>query len=97
MQALIFVVDAADEERFSEARDELQAMLADEQLADALLLVYANKQDMPDARGVEDVADALGLTSLRERTWHIQACSGTTGDGVREGLDWLAAKLAAKH
>ena len=60
------------------------------ELKDAVVLVYANKQDMPEALGVQDVADSLGLTSMRGRVWYIQACSATTGEGITEGV--LATK-----
>lgn len=95
-QALIFVVDSADEERFEEAREELSKLMEEDELKDACLLVFANKQDMPEARSVQEVADALEVTSIKQRSWYIQACSATTGDGVRDGLDWLAEKLASK-
>jgi small GTP-binding protein len=95
-QALIFVVDSADEERLAEAREELAKLMEEEQLKDAVLLVYANKQDMPEAKGVQDVAEALDLTSIQNRVWYIQACSASNGDGIRDGLDWLAGKLATR-
>lgn len=41
---LIFVVDSNDRERVSEARDELNRMLGEDELRDAVLLVFANKQ-----------------------------------------------------
>lgn len=41
---LIFVVDSNDRERVSEARDELNRMLNEDELRDAILLVFANKQ-----------------------------------------------------
>ena len=41
---LIFVVDSNDRERVGEARDELQRMLAEDELRDAVLLIFANKQ-----------------------------------------------------
>ena len=53
-------------------------------------------QDMPDAKSVQEVADALELTSISKRVWYIQACSASTGDGIRDGLDWLAEKLVKK-
>lgn len=96
-QALIFVVDSADEERLEEAREELAKLMGEEQLKDAVLLVYANKQDMPEALGVHEVADALALTSIRDRVWYIQAASAASGDGIRDGLDWLAEKLVKKR
>ena len=95
-QALIFVVDSADEERLAEAREELHKLMGEEELKDSVLLVYANKQDMPDALSVQEVADALGLQDVVNRVWYIQACSASSGDGLRDGLDWLAGKLAAK-
>ena len=41
---LIFVVDSNDRERVGEARDELNRMLNEDELRDAILLVFANKQ-----------------------------------------------------
>ena len=43
-EGLIFVVDSNDRERAAEARDELQRMLAEDELREAVLLVFANKQ-----------------------------------------------------
>ncbi|CAF0898070.1 unnamed protein product [Didymodactylos carnosus] len=41
---LIFVVDSNDRERVGEAHDELQRMIAEDELREALLLIFANKQ-----------------------------------------------------
>ena len=41
---LIFVVDSNDRERIGEAREELMRMLNEDELRDAVLLVFANKQ-----------------------------------------------------
>ena len=41
---LIFVVDSNDRERVGEAREELMRMLNEDELRDAVLLVFANKQ-----------------------------------------------------
>ena len=43
-QAVIFVVDCNDRDRIAEARDELSRMLGEDELQDAVLLVFANKQ-----------------------------------------------------
>ena len=45
---LIFVVDSNDRERVNEAREELMRMLAEDELRDAVLLVFANKQARQD-------------------------------------------------
>jgi GTPase SAR1 family protein len=71
-QGIIFVVDSNDRERVSEAREELQRMLNEDELRDALLLVFANKQDLPNAMNAAEITDKLGLHGLRQRTWFIQ-------------------------
>lgn len=93
-QALIFVVDSNDRARMEDCKDELHRMLAEDELKDAALLVYANKTDLPNALNVAEVTDKLELHSLRLRAWYIQPSSATTGDGLYEGLDWLSQKLA---
>ncbi|KAE9410138.1 ARF/SAR superfamily [Gymnopus androsaceus JB14] len=92
-QGIIFVVDSNDRERVSEAREELQRMLNEDELRDALLLVYANKQDLPNAMNAAEITDKLGLHGLRQRTWYIQAACATSGDGLYEGLEWLSANI----
>uniref|UniRef100_A0AAR2KEH7 Uncharacterized protein n=1 Tax=Pygocentrus nattereri TaxID=42514 RepID=A0AAR2KEH7_PYGNA len=93
---LIFVVDSNDRERVNEAREELMRMLAEDELRDAVLLVFANKQDLPNAMNAAEITDKLGLHSLRHRNWYIQATCATSGDGLYEGLDWLANQLKNK-
>uniref|UniRef100_A0AC34G478 ADP-ribosylation factor n=1 Tax=Panagrolaimus sp. ES5 TaxID=591445 RepID=A0AC34G478_9BILA len=82
-----------DRERIDEAREELSRMLAEDELRDAVLLVFANKQDLPNAMNAAEVTDKLGLHQLRNRNWYIQATCATSGDGLYEGLDWLSNQL----
>ncbi|KAJ3268335.1 hypothetical protein HDV01_003100 [Terramyces sp. JEL0728] len=95
-QGIIFVVDSNDRERVVEAREELQRMLNEDELRDAVLLVFANKQDLPNAMNATEITDKLGLHSIRQRQWFIQATCATTGDGLFEGLEWLSTKLKGK-
>ncbi len=92
-QGIIFVVDSNDRDRISEAREELQRMLNEDELRDALLLVFANKQDLPNAMNAAEITEKLGLHSLRQRAWYIQAACATSGDGLYEGLEWLSSNL----
>jgi ADP-ribosylation factor-like protein 1 len=87
--AVVFVVDSTDIERLQTAADELSAMLNEEELRDAALLVFANKQDQPGAKGAGDISEALRLGELKDRNWSIMACSAIDGRGVNEGMDWL--------
>lgn len=93
-QGLIFVVDSNDRERIDEARAELHKMLNEDELRDATLLVFANKQDLPNAMTAAELTDKLGLHNLRSRQWYIQATCATQGHGLYEGLDWLSSQLA---
>merc|ERR1712202_81559 len=65
----------------------------EDELRDAVLLVFANKQDLPNAMNAAEITDKLGLHSLRNRNWYIQATCATSGDGLYEGLDWLSNQL----
>lgn len=95
-QGIIFVVDSNDRDRIGEARDELQRMLNEDELRDAVLLVFANKQDLPNAMSAAEITDKLGLHNLRQRNWYIQATCATSGDGLYEGLEWLSNNLKRK-
>ena len=44
IQGLIFVIDSSDRERIDEACNELQRLLAEDELRNAALLIFANKQ-----------------------------------------------------
>jgi ADP-ribosylation factor protein 1 len=92
-QGIIFVVDSNDRDRVVEAREELQRMLNEDELRDAILLIFANKQDLPNAMAPAEITDKLGLHSLRQRAWYIQHTCATSGDGLYEGLEWLASSL----
>lgn len=88
------MVDSNDRERVDEAQEELKRMLSEDELRDAALLVFANKQDLPNAMPPNEVANKLGLDKLNSRSWYIQATCATNGDGLYEGLDWLSNTLA---
>ena len=85
-------MDSADRDRIEEARETLHGMINSEELNDAVLLVYANKQDLPGAMSPPEVVDKLGPVSMK-RKWYIQATNAHTGDGLYEGLDWLSKNL----
>ncbi|XP_042009220.1 uncharacterized protein LOC121757805 [Salvia splendens] len=95
-QGLIFVVDSNDRDRVIEARDELHRMLNEDELRDAVVLVFANKQDLPNAMNAAEITDKLGLHSFRDRHWYIQSACATSGEGLYEGLDWLSNNIANK-
>ncbi|KAI4885404.1 hypothetical protein NFI96_002822 [Prochilodus magdalenae] len=66
-QGLIFVVDCADRDRIDEARQELHRIINDREMRDAIILIFANKQDLPDAMKPHEIQEKLGLTRIRDR------------------------------
>merc|ERR1719282_2189031 len=94
-QGIIFVVDSNDKERLGEASAELSRMLQEEDLRDSILLVFANKMDLPGAASVSQVAESLQLHGMKTRKWHVQATCAATGDGLYEGLDWLSNEMVS--
>lgn len=98
-QGLIFVIDSNDRDRLEEARSELARIIQDREMKDALLLVFANKQDIPGAMRPKEVSDALDLQRIaKDHTWKVEPSCATTGEGIFEGLAWLSnnVKLPAK-
>ncbi|KAI8781393.1 transcriptional activator protein Pur-beta isoform X6 [Biomphalaria glabrata] len=85
-QGLIFVVDCADRDRIDEARQELHRIINDREMRDAIILVFANKQDLPDAMKPHEVQEKLGLTRIRDRNWYVQPSCATTGSEGGSGL-----------
>ncbi|TIB00406.1 hypothetical protein E3P96_02647 [Wallemia ichthyophaga] len=68
-----------------EARQELHRILGDREMRDCLLLVFANKQDLPGAMSPAEVTEKLGLHKMRERSWYVHPSCATTGEGLFEG------------
>lgn len=95
-QAIIYVVDSSDTERISVSREEFHAILEEEELKDALILVYANKQDLAGALDDAQIMEGLGLQEIKNRDWAIFKTSAIRGEGLFEGLDWLAEHLKAR-
>merc|ERR1712099_87105 len=92
---LIYVVDSNDRDRVEHAREELAKILDEDEMREAALLVFANKQDLPNAMTAAEVTEKLGLHNMRNRQWFIQSACATTGDGLYEGLDWLSRTLSS--
>lgn len=104
VDGIVFVVDAsATAERIAESEAELSKLLAVKELANAPLLVFANKQDNASSLSVAEIAAALKLPAASSATtedggrrYLVQGGIAQTGEGVREGLEWIYAHLKEK-
>ena len=87
-QGLIFVVDCADRDRIDEARQELHRIINDRLMKEAIILIFANKQDLPDGRlyfkipcrvvveaGCEVPGFFIFLFLLRDTSCHSCSCA----------------------
>jgi len=90
--AIIYMVDSADERRFDEAAEELQQLLEEELLAGVPCLVFANKQDLLNAKKAAELMEHLELTQEKSRWIHIEGCSAKTGDNLEMGITTLLEK-----
>jgi signal recognition particle receptor subunit beta len=62
-QGLIFVIDSSDTSRIEEARLELHRIINDREMKESLLLVFANKQDIPGGKNsvlIDKIFVAMG-------------------------------------
>lgn len=85
---IIFVVDAADAQRFPEAMNELHSMLSVNELKNSVVLVFANKQDLPNAIAPDELARQLRLHELHQR-WAIHGVCASSGKGILDGMELL--------
>jgi small GTP-binding protein len=100
VSGLIFVVDSTDVTRLALAKEELTNALNDEQLSNVTLLVFANKQDLPGAKSVEEVQQELGLGPngstlqiLGSRGFQVIGSSAVKDVGVKDGVAWLCSSM----
>lgn len=67
-----------------------------QRLAGATLLIFANKQDLPGALGIEQLKETLELDKIKTHHWKIVSCSAVTGENLLDGIDWLVSDIAAR-
>lgn len=103
VSAVLFVVDAADRERFETAKVELHDILSRPSLSGIPVLVLANKSDLPAAvKSVDEIVDLFGLRMLSQSlmsgtgptTTREVACysiSAKEKSNIDVTLEWLIA------
>ncbi|KAM5359123.1 hypothetical protein ACJZ2D_014729 [Fusarium nematophilum] len=92
-RGVIFVVDSSDVDRLAEAKDELWRVAKADEMRRVPILIVANKQDLKNSICAAEIAHELDLDSLKDSPLHIQPASVVTGDGLRQGMKWLAEEI----
>ncbi|KAA3678641.1 ADP-ribosylation factor-like protein 1 [Paragonimus westermani] len=86
--AIIYVVDSMDRDRVGISKQELVSMLEEDELSSAVLVVLANKQDIPGCMTISEVANCLGLATIKNRRYQLFKTSALKGEGLNEAMDW---------
>jgi len=96
--ALIFVVDSNDRERMDEACEQLHEMANEDELRNLPVLIFANKQDLPNVFTLDEIKEKLNLSKFDESNtkWHLQPSIASKNQGLNEGFQWLASTLQSK-
>jgi len=90
---VIFVIDSTDRDRLPISKSEMDKMLQHERLKSSKLLVLANKNDLKGAMTASELSQFMGLDTMRDRDWHIRSCCALTGEGLEDGLEWIASRV----
>jgi len=89
VNAIVFVVDSADQEKFEAAKTELKNLLEKPQLASIPILVLGNKNDIPGALTVEQVIEKMDLKSISNREVCCYSISAKNQVNIDITLQWL--------
>ncbi|KAH7646205.1 secretion-associated Ras-related 1 [Dermatophagoides farinae] len=102
VDAIVFLIDACDRERFPEAKYELDSLLCDEQLSNCPVLILGNKIDKMGAASEDEIRGYFNLngqttgkakiakSELPGRPLELFMCSVLRRQGYGEGFRWIA-------
>jgi GTP-binding protein SAR1 len=102
VDGVVFLIDCFDRERLQEAKNELDSLLGDEQIATAPVLILGNKIDLAGACSEDEIRYMFGLNSLTtgqgvksrnelsRRPVELFMCSVLKRQGYGDGFRWLA-------
>eukprot|EP00898_Chlorokybus_atmophyticus_P000356 jgi/Chlat1/1320/Chrsp118S01742 len=97
VSAIVYVVDAADLESIDAAKTELHELVAKPSLAGVPLLVLGNKNDLPNAIGMEDLIARMHLRDIRNREVCCYSISCKMAHNIDVTLDWLVKHAKTKR
>lgn len=102
VDAIVFLVDAVDRDRFPESKKELDSLLSDDGLNSVPFVILGNKIDIPSAASEDELRHALGLVGMTSgkgkvdlrdssmRPCEVFMCSVVRRMGYGEGFRWVS-------
>lgn len=101
VDAVVFLIDSADKERFEESKKELDSLLVDKDMTTVPILCLGNKVDKQGAVSEWDLRNAFGLIETTgkalenplapgTRPIELFMCSIAERQGYAEGFKWLS-------
>ncbi|CAF1539913.1 unnamed protein product [Adineta ricciae] len=95
---IVFVVDSNDRDRIDEAKVQLHEIANEDLLREVPILVFANKQDLPNALSVKELEEKLDVAKFDkiQRKWCIQPTIAIQKEGIQEGFQWMVDTLKPK-
>ena len=95
--ALIYVVDSTDSDRFADAAEEIKRVLSHQEMKGVPVLVIANKQDLKSAHKPNQIKIQLALSEVHTSSFIVHGTSAITGKGVKKGLKHLHKMVREKR
>ncbi|KAF9959081.1 ADP-ribosylation factor-like protein 8B [Mortierella alpina] len=96
VNAIVFVLDAADHDKLDAARTELRNLLDKPQLASIPVLVLGNKNDLPGALTVDQIIEVMNLKQIASREVSCYSISAKNQVNIDITLQWLTKKGKGK-
>lgn len=105
VDAIVFLIDVWDRQRFNESITELDSLVSDEQLANCPILLLGNKIDKIGAAGEQEIRHVFNLNGkttgqgtisrdkLQQRPMELFMCSVKQREGYGEAFRWLSQYL----
>ena len=94
-QAVGFFVDSNDRDRIEKSAEDFDSLLSEDELRDAVFLVFANKQDLPNALRAHEIMEKFDIEAkiAAGRAINVVECCAVTGEGIFEGMEWIIRTL----